>query len=448
MSNQEDFIHTITTKFLRHVGSIERLKKSYDLLEKENAISDKSIGEYVAYVLDLKLRKYEANKEGNWENLAKIEETLDELKSNDIFKMIDKHTVVQEDEEDFSLSIESSLLRKAYQDYLDSTLDLAYDDSQFQNSLIVSLVIGLEILIAEIFKDYVNTMDVSEQVLKDKKIGYSLLKDIGSVEEAKSFLIDQYIEQLLRNSFIDWLEEFKKTIKIDLSRNSYVKNSILLINETIQRRHLIIHNDGKVNDLYLNKIDPSLREGLTKGEQLSSDYDYINDRISTFRTFGLILIYLYGIKKYRNDIDSFFMQFHGLLLLFVQEDFEAPRYIFKEIANNGKLEKNYQGMSMINYFLTYKLNNDDTINQELEEFDADQYGSDFILAKKILLEDENAEKETLDFLKSMDNDYFINTLTWPLLKLVKKSDEFKGYVKDRIESIAKQEMEGELIEVE
>ncbi len=445
--DNSSFINTITSKFLRHLGSIERLKKSYNLIDKEETdTANQSLGQFVAYILHLKFRKVEAQRENDWDKVIEIEGILSEFKEDPMFKAIDKNTVVHETDDDYSITIESGLLRKAYNDFIDNSLDLAYDDSQFQNSLIVSLVIGLEILVAEIFKDYVNNLDISEQVLKDKKLDFKLLREIGSVEEAKSFLIDQYIEKLLRTSFNDWLNEFKDTIKIDMARNPFIKNDIKLINETIQRRHLIIHNDGRVNDLYFNKIDHSLRENLTKGEILSSDYGYIDKRIATFRKFGLILIYLYGLKKQRNNMDQFFIQYNGLLLLYIKGESEAPRYIFKAWAENDKLSPIYQAMSKVNYFLTYKLNDDDSINNEIMEFDAEKYGNSFILAKKILLEDADAEKETIKYLSEIDNDDFINTLTWPLLKLVKKSDEFKRFVHERMDLITKEEMDGELVE--
>lgn len=446
VNTNEDFIENITTTFLRHIGSIERLKKSYKSIEKEKPVSD--IGALVAYVIDLKLRKKDAEINGDLDALSKIEDIYYEYADNASFLMADKNIKVnQSDEnEEISLSIESSLLRKAYSDYRESTLDLFYDDTQFQNSLIISLVIGMEILVAEIFKDYVNYMDISGQVLKDKKLDFILLKEIGSVEEAKTFLIDQYIEGLLRNSFQAWLEEFKKVINIDMYKLECVRESIKYINETFQRRHIIIHNDGQVNDLYLNKIDMTLRERYKKGEYILSDYEYIDERINTFRNFGLILIYQYGKKKHRQSTNDFFMELHGLLLPYLKEGFEATRYIFKDWFENQNLLKSSRGTSIINYYLTYKLNDDDSIIEDILCFNAEDYGEEFVFAKKILLGDNEVEDEAIKFLDFMDNYDFMNALNWPLFKLVKKSEKFKGFINDKIERIIKEEAEVGLIE--
>lgn len=443
----DNFINTIVTKYLRHLGSIERLKESFNPFEDKEEISNNKIGELVDYVLEIKYEKLTATKEGNIEKLKEIDLVYEKLRDNSMFQMVDKKANLEESDDGYLINIESGLLRKAHSDYMDNAMDLVYDNSQFKNSLIVSLVIGLEILIAEIVKNYVKTMDYTDQVLKGKKIDFKTLAEIGSVDEAKAYLIDQHIETLLRASFTDWLDEIEGTLKIKVKRHPIIKEDIKLINETIQRRHLIIHNDGVINDLYINKIDVSLRDSINKGDSLESDDEYLTERISIFRKFGLILIFSYGIKKYRNKMQEFFSEFHNILLTFMKDEFEAPRYIFNYWANNEKISKESQGISIVNYFLTYILNEDESIIKEIIDFNAEDYGEQFVLAKKVLLERGNAEKEVIKFLDSMDDDGFANALTWPLFDLWEKSQEYKDFVKDKIESIMKKEMEGDLVEI-
>src|SRR5699024_3896575 len=132
--------------------------------------------------------------------------------------------------------------------------------------------------------------------LNNKTIQFTKLAAIDSIEEARSFLVDQYIEELLRQSFKSWIEEIENKGKINLKKNNFFKstNDIELVNETFQRRHLLIHNDGVVNDLYLLNVDSSCLEDVAKGETLIIGTDYIESRISLFRKLGIILIYLFS----------------------------------------------------------------------------------------------------------------------------------------------------------
>src|SRR5690625_3586350 len=105
-------------------------------------------------------------------------------------------------------------------------------------------------------------------------------------------------------------------------------------------------------------------------------------------------------------------------------------------------------MSKINYFLTFKLNGDNSINDEIESNDAEQYGIEFELAKRILLSNNEIEKNltAIKMLKDLDDGEFINALTWPLIKSFEKNDDFKEFRRNRMNEIFEKELGGELIE--
>ncbi|MCG7346092.1 hypothetical protein MHZ92_18425 [Sporosarcina sp. ACRSL] len=439
-SNNGKFINEITSRFLRHLGSIERLQQQN--VEQKPEPSKMDIGEFTSYVLHLKYKKVEAEKNNDIEKQKELEKIFKELEEIPVYGMIDKNTVVKEEDDTFTLLIESAVLSKAYDNFMENTIDASYDQTQFQNSLIVSLVIGLELLIADIFKDFIHNLDVSNQVIKDKPLTYYDLKNIGSIEDAKTFLLDQYIENLLRNSFEEWIKELDKKVNINLHSVRELKEEIILVTETLQRRHLIIHNDGKINDLYINKIDPSLRNNLIKGETLELDDGYIQSRISVFRKFGLILIYLYGLKKYKNSLDDFFYDYHGLLVGILDKDCGGVRFIFDKFSELN-LEYSSKLMSKINYFLSYKLNKDDSVDDEIDKFDTSALSVEYRMAKNILIGDDQAEKDALEFFKSIDDDYFISVMDWPLIKLLNKTPAIKRYIKRRYSNIVKKEMSEE-----
>ena len=431
------FIKDTAARFLRHLRSIERLLEQ-DLLDKP-VPENMELGEFISYVLYLKYRRIEATQSSDKEELKDIELKFEEISEGPLFTLIDKKVAVEVDENDFVYKIDSTLLKNAYLQYKENKTDESYEQSQYQNSLVISLVIGMELLIADIFKDFIHNLDVSNQVIKDKPLTYDDLRNFNSVEDAKIFLLDQYIENLLRNSFDSWIVEFEDKMKINVLKIHDLKTDINVINETFQRRHLIIHNEGIVNDLYIKKVDEKLTNNVVKGEILHLDRKYIKLRLSTFRKFGLILLYLYGVKKHRKELDKLFEDYHGLLVGILDKSCDGVRYIFEQFSESD-IDHSYRLMSKINYFLSYKLVNDDSIDSTINVFDTGALSIEYKMAKSILLDRAEAEKEVIEYLKGSNDDHFISVLEWPLLKLLKRTSKLNAYTKRRYKSILKKEM--------
>ena len=69
----------------------------------------------------------------------------------------------------------------------------------------------------------------------------------------------------------------------------YLKPLRAKLIEVFQRRNVIVHNNGIVHPFYLKKVDPALRLGITKGDRLGADSDYLTGAIDLVEmTFILI----------------------------------------------------------------------------------------------------------------------------------------------------------------
>lgn len=430
------FIHDSASRFLRHLRSIENLYKLEVTKKKE--FNEMSVGEFLHNLVAHKYKHLEAIKNDDQEQKEKLEEIDEEFAKSDFAQIILDKIEVLEDENKYMIHISSPILRKAYQDYTDSALDEKYNSSQFKNSLVVSLVIGLEVLISDVFKDFIHHIDVSNQIIKDKPLNFHELKSFDTIEDAKIFLLDQYIENLLRNSFDGWLKELSEKLKIDLKNAPELTMEIDLINETFQRRHIIVHNDGIVNDLYLKKVNSKLTKDISKGEYLDINDDYFASRIRTIRKFGLILLFKYGYIKHKREHEELFKNYHNLLLSLIEKDCDGARYVFKNFCDLN-LDHEYKLMSQVNYFLSYKLIGSDEIDDEIEKFNTSALSIDFKMAKSLLLGQEDQENLVLEFYKTLDDDAFFHAHSWPLMKLVKKSSKIQRYTKRRLDNIIKKE---------
>lgn len=427
--NSNIFIHNLAQRFLQHISSVNRLYMQYKLNADNPETMD--IGQLVDYILHLKIKHLKAIEDNNKEVLKEIEKGLEEFREKELFNALDKCIIVTNLGDSYQYEISSTIISKAYQVYKNGKNEINYDFFQFKNSLIISLVIGVELLIADIFKDYVYNLDVKNSTLNDRTLTFYDLKNIESIDDAKEFLADQYIEKLLKGSFDSWIQELNKKLNIYFDTPE-LKEDVLLVTETFQRRHLIIHNDGIVNNWYINNVDSALRKDLVKGAKLELDDDYILSRIAIIRKFGLMLIYKYGLKKFKKKENELFLQYHGLLVEIIDTGCLGVRKIFSEFSEMKELDHSNQLMSKVNYFLTFKFQDDESVIKEIENFDTSVLSLEYKMARNILLDNENAINDAITFLESIKDEEFIDVFKWPLFRLIKTNPEIDEYGDKRL----------------
>jgi hypothetical protein len=115
------------------------------------------------------------------------------------------------------------------------------------------------------------------------------LRAIGSIEEAERYLITKESDKVLRRSLEDQLGYLSNRPKIDLEPLTDCINDLT---ELVQRRNLLIHNDGIVNRIYLARVPQSYTEAneIEEGQQLHVDPQYLSNAIETVYVAGIILI--------------------------------------------------------------------------------------------------------------------------------------------------------------
>lgn len=438
----------ITDRFVNHLDSLERMLKFNDDIIKQQ-IEEKSnhldMAELIDVIIELKIVELHGESETDHqkEKYDLMNAVRAQLGRKNLVDFIYNNLDVYEDEEkEIIIETKSLLLKKMLNDALESQKALSTDINQLNNSIVISLVSSLELLIGDLLKEFLLNVDKSD-FLTSKTIQFSKLAAIGSIEEARSFLVDQYIEELLRQSFNSWINEIENKGKINLKKKNFFKNSndIELVNETFQRRHLLIHNDGIVNDLYLLNVDSSCLEDIEKGKTLIVETDYIESRISLFRKLGIILIFLFSEKIHRKDKNEFFIHFNTKLLHLAVKKCEGARNIFKEISNDMNYDHSSRLVSKINYFLSFKLSNEfEVVKEEVEEFDTSTLSIEYRMAKHILLDNiEEAFYYFKEHVHNIDDNEFFHIIEWPLIRLVKNELIFKEFIKDRIDNILETE---------
>lgn len=154
------------------------------------------------------------------------------------------------------------------------------------NSTLLALIIVFEETISGIFECLINKYP--NAYLKDKTMTYSQLLEMDTnIESLKDFLIKKEVEEIMRQNINYWYDLLNKNHKINLEiLNDYYDNFI----EIYYRRNIIVHNNGIVNNTYLQGVNNT---DLKSGQSLHIDKEYmekafINTYIIIYGTFFVI----------------------------------------------------------------------------------------------------------------------------------------------------------------
>lgn len=143
----------------------------------------------------------------------------------------------------------------------------------YRNAL-VSLVSYVEWFVSRILHEH---YDVHPGALEsDRCLSLKELESLGSAEEARRFIIDQKVEEILRASFEDWVKHFRSHLGLSMG---YLDEDMKALVELFQRRNLTVHHGGIINSTYLSRVDGDLARGLSIGQPVPIDRSYVMSAI-------------------------------------------------------------------------------------------------------------------------------------------------------------------------
>jgi hypothetical protein len=156
----------------------------------------------------------------------------------------------------------------------------------YSNTLI-SLLSSVELFLSQLIHLYYRQFPEAV-TSKDKVFSFEDLKGFDSVEDARTYLIEAKVENVLRGSFEDWMSFFKTHPKLSMG---YLNSAEAQLTEACQRRNLIVHNGGIVNSIYLSKVLPEIAKKNKKGDQLLVSPKYLKDRVDLFELNGSLIAF-------------------------------------------------------------------------------------------------------------------------------------------------------------
>ncbi|MGY1745565.1 hypothetical protein [Blastococcus sp. SYSU D00695] len=156
--------------------------------------------------------------------------------------------------------------------------------SVLNSSLLTTAVSNFEVLVSSLIKQF---LVERPQAVRSDDARYSLaeISAFETLDEFRDFTADRYVESILRGSFDDWMNWFDKQLKVKLDQ---VASDPAALREVFQRRHLFVHNGGRVNRLYLSKLT-ELRDPPAIDDELVVDGAYLSSAVDSLTATGALL---------------------------------------------------------------------------------------------------------------------------------------------------------------
>lgn len=291
----------------------------------------------------------------------------------------------------------------------------------YQNALI-SLVSAVEWFLSQLLHQYFERHPEAAGI-RDRSLTLSELQSIGTIEEAKSYLIDLRIEEVLRGSFSDWVNFLKTQLKLSMGYLSDEENYLI---EIYQRRNLLVHNGGVVNKIYLTKVSESVRAKLEIGKAISVSQEYLDESITRFERFFFLACLELWKKLLPQDRERSQVLIDLTYKNLCNERWKIAESLSYFLMNDKQLPEIDRLIGQINYWQSLKWQNRfEEIRKEVQTTDFSAKDERFLLAKAALLDDEELFFELLPIALKTDKLTENDLRNWPLFQGIRKGDTFK-----------------------
>ena len=404
----------------------ENAMSEIDYLEDYYNIQIKSISQLVKresekYKYGLAIYKYLCGKAHNEENPKCLEDFEKEFIKNELIEIKGEN-----DQDDISYDIKNieQYDGKYELDPIISEKKVSCSRERpviLNESVLVMLLIRFENVISSVYKFLLE--NYPEAYLKDKTVSYDKIISLNSdLEKIMGLLLNREVEEFMRRPLKEWYSTFETKHGMKFNFNGDYEE----FKEIYYRRNIIVHNQGKVNEVYLEGIGG--KTDLKIGDKIKVDHEYL------VRAFDIVRIVLFktfsGFVKVCNDKKSLSRVMTSLGFEYMlNSKWSVSKEAFYELMSFPELEEADVFCNKMNYFISIKNKNGiDEIKEEVEKIDTSAMRYRMSVAKPALLDDFENVSKILE--KAIEIEISVNELkTWPLFIQYRKSDEYKSFVK-------------------
>lgn len=309
---------------------------------------------------------------------------------------------------------------------------------QYEDILVTSTLSNIII----IFERYLSCLYTALILINPKKYFEDQKIEIASIfNKNVSEVVLECIEKEVESNMFDSLkamEVISQKEKIDINRYGNIQDDF---EEIYYRRNLFVHNNGRVNKIYLSNIKDKFKSSLKINQRLITDQSYIYHAIDVLYKIVCTLFYeiqvsfnasYYEWKDKLNEIGFDFL---------LDKKYEVAKQIYLCMSNCKKFLFIDKAMFKVNYIIALKQQGKiKEVEHELSTFDVSIATDDFKIAKLCLEDNNEAILEMLQ--KTYPSSFPASAIRdWPLFIDFRKTEYYIKFVEDHKVDFSRFEVE-------
>lgn len=280
---------------------------------------------------------------------------------------------------------------------------------------------------------------------KELSITLKELKLCSYLNEAVNYIINKEIDKVLYGNLENQKTYLKNYLRIDIKENIIHWNKI---NEAIERRNIIVHNNGKINRRYFKSVDLSVlpdeeNKKLKEGKIIRINEGYFTTIYNEILIAGIILIQVcwrkWGKENASSADDQLIESTYDTLYQEKWAVAERLGLFAKECEVSTQEKCLYLN---INYCQSLKWQNKKAeLAKELAKYDISTLSPKYKLALYALKSDKNNFYKNVEgaiTIDQMEEDCFVE---WPLFREFRKDPNYEERIKTIFTSVSDKKLE-------
>lgn len=298
-------------------------------------------------------------------------------------------------------------------------------------SSFVMLISYFDFLISDLIHCYYRMYPES---LSGKDLGIPLneLKLCDDISEAIDIIVNKKADAVSYGNLESQKEFLERDLKIDTKENIV---NWAMINEGVERRNIIVHNNSRINRRYLGNVDLSLvperRKEMKEGEEIVISEKYFARLYEEILITGIILVQCCWRKWRKDDIDNADNRLISAIYNALVEErwsvTERLGFFSKECEVYSTANRLYLD---INYCQSLKWQDKkNELEKELKKFDVSSLSPKYLLALAALKSNREGFYRNFEKAITVDEMKEIDFMEWPLFREIRKDADYEEKIK-------------------
>lgn len=359
-------------------------------------------------------------------------EVSPEIKKKIEDKMGAVKTDVSEIENGKSVNISFEKQNKEFNNAIEKMRKSNFQKELLYKSSLMSLCSTAEWFIYQLFHQYYNLFPYPSEH-KDKFFSLDDLKEFNTIDDAKNFLISIKVDKIMRRGFEEWYQSLRKQDVFGLKMKE-VENYKHELTEIFQRRHLLVHNGGFVNEFYLQKVDSTLTEGLKKEDKLHLSKDYIEKAINEIEFCFLLIAFELWRKLDKDNVDKRSDVINDFIIDYIEKErHENAENLSRFYSCEKGLKEHFALVGQLNYWQSIKWQGRyDEIMVEVEKADYTAKDALFKAGYFAICDNKESFFECLEEAINNKKLKVEDAKTWPIFKEMRKEEKFNEIIEKHV----------------